>query len=500
MATGEVYFNYGDRIKSKRLAEAIAMPFGVGPICGFGSASISGNTLTVKPFALGDVDGVGSNNFTDPARFLIRDLIRNHHIAREEDSDISDYRITFGVVAKDGTLYRSGNMEISVNIEGSKGTYNQVLLFAEHKHVSEPVQNLVSFRAFWNESNFDFFNLYKKSQDIYYPSTKSARKASIADKNDPYANEEMSYDYLLNKVGLACSTYSSNEKTMVLIGIYGDGTNNTPADDTPGNPGGQVEKFAIVPYGGQFPVSIRYNSAIHSYFKEALSRMETFLAYDRIEAAQDPKTGAPLTFTTLIDYLEWLIDIKTANLQDQITSLAIPNGTIVLYDGEEIPRGWESYDKAAGRIVVGYTAGGIQLNTTAEGSQTVLQNIGDTYDPANASDQWHITLKGTDLPKHFHGLGIKAGRHDNASDAYNTCLCNFSDRTTDINGTMWDSKYNPVSGIIRGAVLSGANITNNADPNSERTVDQLVFSKLPRAITLRYIKKTASSENVNEGA
>lgn len=491
-ATGEVYFNYGDKISSKRVAEAIAMPYGVGPICGFGSAAINGNQLLVKPYALGDENGTGSNNFTDPARYLVRDLIRNHHIPRAEDADVSDYRITFGVVAKDGILYRSGSDSLTVNIEGNKGTYNQVLLFAEHRHVSEPVQNLVSFRAFWNESNFDFFNLYKKSLDIYYPSTEEARKASIADKYDPSLNEEMSYDYLINKVGSACPTYDSNQKTLVLIGIYGDGTNQTPEKE-------QVEKFAIVPYGGQFPVSIRYNSAIHSYFKEALSRMESFLSYDRINSAVDLQTGTPLTFTNLIDYLEWLIDTKTAKLQNQIQLLAIPIGTIVLYDGEEIPRGWEVYDKAAGRVVIGYTAGGIQLNTTADGSQTVLQNLGDTYDPLRADDRWHITIEGKDLPKHFHGLGIKAGRQDNVDDAYSTCLCNFNDRSTDINGTMWDSKYNPVSGIIKGAVLSGANIISS-NPNDEATKEKLVFSKLPSAITLRYIKKTASAENVNEGA
>ena len=156
------------------------MPFGVGPICGFGSATISGNLLTVFPWALGDNNGAGSDNFVDPARFLMRDLIRNHYIPRADDADISDYRITFGCVAKNGVLFRSGEMSLKdIPIEGSKGSYNQVLLFAEHKYVTEPVHNLVSFRAFWNESSFDFFSFYKESLDIYYPSTRNARKASM---------------------------------------------------------------------------------------------------------------------------------------------------------------------------------------------------------------------------------------------------------------------------------------------------------------------------------
>ena len=43
----EVYFNYGDKIRSRRIAEAIGLPSGIGPICGFGSGKVQNNRLLV---------------------------------------------------------------------------------------------------------------------------------------------------------------------------------------------------------------------------------------------------------------------------------------------------------------------------------------------------------------------------------------------------------------------------------------------------------------------
>lgn len=488
MASGDVYFNYGSRIESKRLSEAISMPFGTGPICGFGSADINGNMLKVYPWSVGDENGAGSNNFTDPAKYFIRDLIRNHHLPRAEDADISAYRITFGCIAKDGILFRSGEASINnIPIEGSKGSHNQVLLFAEHKHVSEPVQNLVSFRAFWNESNFDFFNLYKESLDIYYPIQHSIRKQSISDKYDPTLSDKMSYDYLMNKVEAACSTYQSNQKTMVLIGIYGDGTNLDPEN-------GKVEKFAIVPYGGKFPTPINYNSAIHSYFKESLKRMEAFLDYSYIEQATDSKTGARLNFNSLPQYLNWLLDQRERDIQKQIEAVALPPGSIILYDGVDIPKGWEIYDRAAGRIVIGYNVGGIQLNTTATGEQTILKNIGDTYDVSRPEDRYQITIKGVELPKHVHGIGLLHGEGAMGTTLWTPDICNFDNRCGD-NGNFANEKgfrHHPITGIKDGAVLSGPNTTDLNDPVAKATKDSLILSKLPPAITLRYIKRITS--------
>ncbi len=45
----KTYFDYEGIIKSKDAAEAIAAPVGIGPFCGFGSAVINNNAITISP-------------------------------------------------------------------------------------------------------------------------------------------------------------------------------------------------------------------------------------------------------------------------------------------------------------------------------------------------------------------------------------------------------------------------------------------------------------------
>lgn len=45
----KTYFDYEGIIKSKDTAEAIAAPVGIGPFCGFGSATIVNNAITLLP-------------------------------------------------------------------------------------------------------------------------------------------------------------------------------------------------------------------------------------------------------------------------------------------------------------------------------------------------------------------------------------------------------------------------------------------------------------------
>ena len=71
----ENYFDYGSHIESKRISEAIAMPAGVGPVCGFGSADISGSQLTVYPYGRGDAGSANANESpADPLRFIMRSM------------------------------------------------------------------------------------------------------------------------------------------------------------------------------------------------------------------------------------------------------------------------------------------------------------------------------------------------------------------------------------------------------------------------------------------
>ena len=47
----ETYFNYEQALSSKKLMEAISIPHGIGPFCGFSSwnLSASGKSIELKP-------------------------------------------------------------------------------------------------------------------------------------------------------------------------------------------------------------------------------------------------------------------------------------------------------------------------------------------------------------------------------------------------------------------------------------------------------------------
>lgn len=61
----KTYFDYESIIKSKDAAEAIAAPVGIGPFCGFGSATIVNNAITLLP----------NGEPTSPAYQAIKDRI-----------------------------------------------------------------------------------------------------------------------------------------------------------------------------------------------------------------------------------------------------------------------------------------------------------------------------------------------------------------------------------------------------------------------------------------
>ena len=85
-----------------------------------------------------------------------------------------------------------------------------------------------------------------------------------------------------------------------------------------------------------------------------------------------------------------------------------------------------------------------------------------------------------------------SGWHDDATDTYNLIPCNYMDRNQNLNGNAPGLEYNPVGGIQKGTVVSSANLTEKTDYNSETPNNSLIISKLPPAITLRYIRKKAS--------
>lgn len=478
----KVYFNYGSRISSKEISEAIGLTPGPGPVCGFGSVAINGNSLDVYPYGYGDEGSANINTF-DPLRYQIRDRILSHRLSCKEDADPTDYNVNFCFINKDGILYRSGAQVLHIDIEGvNSGETKEVLLFAEHNYVEEAVQNQPIIRAFWNDSNFRFYDLYKRSTDTYYPISISSRKATISKDNDPAYNGNITYKTLIDNVESACETYRRNQKNMVFLGVYGEGfdlLNNN-----------NLENFSIVPYNGIFPLEVRYNQNIHSYLTESIGRLENFVGYKYIDTKQD-KDGNP--FNNLAKYVENLIEDRIKSIKDLIDSSILAPGSIILFDGENIPIGWEDYSKASGRIVIGYKEGGIPLYNPSTGIKSnELTTVGSVYNPLEEYGTYSIKIKGSDLPKHFHGIGLKLGRQDNDQDAYSVMACNYSDRSKGWNGDAPDHDYNPVGGVQDGTVISSANLTVPIDYTSESSKDELILSKLPPSITLRYIRKKAS--------
>lgn len=476
----KVYFNYGSRISSKEISEAIGLIPGPGPICGFGSATINGSSLDIYPYGYGD-EGSANTDSYDPLRYQIRDTIFSHRLSCREDADPTDYNVNFCFINKDGILYRSGDQVLHLEIEGvnSRET-KEVLLFAEHNYVEEAVQNQPILRAFWNSSSFNFYDLYKKSLDNYYPIARDLRKANIAKDNDPAYNGKITYKGLIDKVESICEIYRKNQKNMVFLGVYGEGFNSLDNN--------KKENFALIPYMGKFPSTVNYNQRIHSYLTESIQRLENFVGYSEVDS-QLNDLGKP--FKSLAEYVEYLVNQKIKGIKTLIDGSVLAPGSIILFEGENIPAGWEEYSKAKGRIVVGYTEGGIRIDTPSGNTQE-LTTVGSIYNPDETYGTWSIKISGKDIPKHYHSVGLGKGRQEHGDERFNIMPANYPDRWKGVNGEAPDPMVNHINGIQDGSVITSANLTEPTIFTSETPNDYLVLSKLPPAITLRYIRKKAS--------
>lgn len=348
----KTYFDYEGIIKSKDAAEAIAAPVGIGPFCGFGSATIVNNAITLLP----------NGEPTSPAYQAIKDRILSRYMTKAADSGEGP-DTNFGCIARDGTIYISDSANISIpNIEGSKGSNEDVIVFAYHTPLEEPVQNPVQFRAFWNESN-SFYSLYKRSVDPLYPTPKDTRNLS---KTNVLEDNELSYESLVNRAMASVSQGLVDKSSMVLIGIYGQGTNSM--DNT-------VEKYSIVPYAGKFPQSVEYNTAIHGMqqanIETLLRLLQGFPNFD-IKAYIDEKLGG----------------MAGAN---------IPRGLIAMWNGVSVPEGWALCNgqivedlqtpDLSGKFIVGWSSGNEDYNL-----------IGNT------GGQEKVTLSTQEIPSHVHNF------------------------------------------------------------------------------------------------
>lgn len=368
----KTYFDYEGIIKSKDAAEAIAAPIGIGPFCGFGSAVITNNAITISP----------NGEPTSPAYLAMKDRIIARYMTKASDSGEGP-EVNFGCIARDGMIFISDAATISIpNIEGSKGSNEDVIVFAYHTPLEEPVQNPVQFRAFWNESN-SFYSLYKKSVDPLYPSAKESRNLS---KINVLEDTELTYESLANRAMASVAQGLVDKSSMVLVGIYGQGINSM--DNT-------VEKYSIVPYGGRFPQPVEYNTAIHgiqqSNVETLLRLLQGFPNFD-IKAYIDEKLGS-------------------------MEGSSIPRGLIAMWNGTQVPNGWALCNgqivddlqtpDLSGKFIVGWQSGNEDYNL-----------IGNT------GGQEKVTLATQEIPSHVH----------NFADAY------FIEAHSDLvgaNGTQW---------------------------------------------------------------
>lgn len=368
----KTYFDYEGIIKSKDAAEAIAASIGIGPFCGFGSAVITNNAITISP----------NGEPTSPAYLAMKDRIIARYMTKASDSGEGP-EVNFGCIARDGMIFISDAATISIpNIEGSKGSNEDVIVFAYHTPLEEPVQNPVQFRAFWNESN-SFYSLYKKSVDPLYPSAKESRNLS---KINVLEDTELTYESLANRAMASVAQGLVDKSSMVLIGIYGQGINSI---------NNTVEKYSIVPYGGRFPQPVEYNTAIHgiqqSNVETLLRLLQGFPNFD-IKAYIDKKLGS-------------------------MEGSSIPRGLIAMWNGTQVPNGWALCNgqivddlqtpDLSGKFVVGWQSGNEDYNL-----------IGNT------GGQEKVTLATQEIPSHVH----------NFADAY------FIEAHSDLvgaNGTQW---------------------------------------------------------------
>lgn len=348
----KTYFDYEGIIKSKDAAEAIAAPIGIGPFCGFGSAVITNNAITISP----------NGEPTSPAYLAMKDRIIARYMTEASDSGEGP-EVNFGCIARDGMIFISDAATISIpNIEGSKGSNEDVIVFAYHTPLEEPVQNPVQFRAFWNESN-SFYSLYKKSVDPLYPSAKESRNLS---KINVLEDTELTYESLANRAMASVAQGLVDKSSMVLVGIYGQGINSM--DNT-------VEKYSIVPYGGRFPQPVEYNTAIHgiqqSNVETLLRLLQGFPNFD-IKAYIDEKLGS-------------------------MEGSSIPRGLIAMWNGTQVPNGWALCN---GQIVD-------DLQTPDLSGKFVVgwQSSNEDYNLiGNTGGQNRVTLTTPEIPSHVHNF------------------------------------------------------------------------------------------------
>lgn len=338
----KTYFNYEGQINSREVAEAIAFPIGIGPFLGFGSGTINNNSITIYP-----------QSNPSPYEKSIKDRNLARRLALKGDTAIP----TFGLINRTGHIWVStqGQLEIK-NIRGTQGAWDEVLVFAIFQDIESPVLNKPTFVAYWNSSNQSFYEYWKRSINPNY-----GRNTPLT--TEPWENE-ISFEDLTKKVEAAASIYQ-NTKTMVLLGIYGSGT------DVDTN---NLEKFALVPYSGDFPESVPFTLDYYYQLRDSIKALESFT-----------KTGLD-GYTNVKEY----IDKKLAATTDEGEAPGtIPIGGIIAWSGSVIPDGWVICD-------------GNQGTPNLQGKFILAAGNGREVGEKGGAEE--VSLTQNNLPAHTHSL------------------------------------------------------------------------------------------------
>lgn len=243
-------FEYGSQLNSRDLNLALASLIGVGPICGFNEVKIDGNLLKVLSTEIGQSSGI--------YRHLFWDKVKSRFVNQLEDGG-NIAQIQHACIARDGYMYIDDTPDLQIHIQNSKVVNNEVLLFAQHIAVSDPVDNPVNLVAYYNISTTSFY------QNFYLPQLTGDLTLFYSNSGNP----DISFKKLEDQAFVSIPSSNVVKENSVLIGIYGTGFN--------GNTNTQ-ENFSIVPYNGEFPTKISYNVLVHQYLMNLgnrVSRLES---------------------------------------------------------------------------------------------------------------------------------------------------------------------------------------------------------------------------------
>lgn len=390
----ETYFNYEQALTSKKLVEAISIPHGIGPFCGFNSWELTADGKSIQL----DSSAVNSPSYRWS---LEREALWRKYSHRVFRNGLG-IGINFGCISRDGYIYVDDATTKTILIEGTKGSNSDIIVVAIHTPMSEPIENPITFRAFWSQATESIYTTYYEDLN-----------PTILQAQGTFSNLYSLEKWVESSLGN--NTWDSN--TMCIIGIYGQGNNpNTKA----------TESFAIVPYEGQLTYNISLTQGTMNYIEKTLKALTTLTE------------GVPDGYTNIVEYLKKYHELNSKQ-ETPVTNSNLPKGTIVMWYGEQstIPKGWELCD--GGRAVNDPSMTKPDLmGRVPLGLSTTNQDY-KTSGTTGGSDS--ITLKIDQVPRHRHRIAFGQAKWGDNANYRNFPLFGGNDGDSDYqNDEKWRGK------------------------------------------------------------